>query len=83
MRINPKCYTADKECSIDGTRSDARYFDEQLEEIREIPANERMTYRKITHIYPTAINTLKEYLTVITGKIGVSTTLCAGAREIA
>ncbi len=37
-----------------GTRFDAQYFDELLEEIREIRASERMVYQKITDIYATS-----------------------------
>ncbi len=37
-----------------GSRFDARYFEELLEEIREIRASERMFYQKITDIYATA-----------------------------
>ena len=39
-----------------GTRFDARYFEELLEEIREIRASERMVYQKITDIYATAVD---------------------------
>ena len=39
-----------------GSRFDARYFDELLEEIREIRASERMVYQKITDIFATAID---------------------------
>ena len=37
-----------------GTRFDTRYFEELLEEIREIRASERMVYQKITDIYATS-----------------------------
>jgi hypothetical protein len=37
-----------------GTRFDQRYFEELLEEVREIRASERMVYQKITDIYATA-----------------------------
>ena len=37
-----------------GTRFDTRYFEELLEEIREIRDSERMVYQKITDIYATA-----------------------------
>jgi hypothetical protein len=37
-----------------GTRFDTRFFDELLEEIREIRASERLAYQKITDIYATA-----------------------------
>ncbi len=37
-----------------GTKFDAQYFDELLEEVREIRASERMAYQKITDIYSTS-----------------------------
>ena len=37
-----------------------KYFDEQLECIREIRASERMFYQKITDLYATAIEYDKE-----------------------
>ncbi len=37
-----------------GNRYDQRYFEELLEEVREIRASERMVYQKITDIYATA-----------------------------
>ena len=37
-----------------GSRFDQRYFEELLEEVREIRASERMVYQKITDIYATA-----------------------------
>lgn len=51
-----KGFAIDKDRFIKGTRFDARYFDELLEEIREIRASERMAYQKITDIYATAID---------------------------
>ena len=39
-----------------GTRFETRYFDDLLEEIREIRASERLAYQKITDIYTTAID---------------------------
>ena len=39
-----------------GSRFDRRYFDELLEEIREIRASERLAYQKITDIYATSID---------------------------
>ena len=39
-----------------GTRFDQRYFEELLEEVREIRASERMVYQKITDIYATAVD---------------------------
>lgn len=51
-----KGFAIDKDRFIKGTRFDARYFEELLEEIREIRASERMAYQKITDIYATAID---------------------------
>lgn len=39
-----------------GSRFDQRFFDELLEEIRDIRASERMAYQKITDIYATSID---------------------------
>jgi hypothetical protein len=39
-----------------GSRFSARYFDELLEEIRDIRSSERMMYQKITDIYATSID---------------------------
>ena len=39
-----------------GTRFSTRFFDELLEEIRDIRASERMAYQKITDIYATSID---------------------------
>lgn len=49
-----KGFAIDKDRFIKGSKFDARYFDELLEEIREIRASERMTYQKITDIYATS-----------------------------
>lgn len=49
-----KGYALDKDRFIQGSRFGARYFDELLEEIREIRASERMVYQKITDIYATS-----------------------------
>lgn len=51
-----KGWAIDKDRFTKGTRFDARFFDELLEEIREIRASERMAYQKITDIYATAID---------------------------
>lgn len=51
-----KGWAINKERFIKGTRFDARYFAELLEEIREIRASERMIYQKITDIYATSID---------------------------
>jgi len=39
-----------------GSRFSARFFDELLEEIRDIRSSERMVYQKITDIYATSID---------------------------
>ena len=39
-----------------GSRFSTRYFDDLLEEIRDIRSSERMLYQKITDIYATSIN---------------------------
>lgn len=39
-----------------GSRFSARYFDELLEEIRDIRSSERMMYQKITDIYATSVD---------------------------
>jgi len=51
-----KGFAIDKDRFIHGSRFDTRYFDELLEEIREIRASERMVYQKITDIYSTSID---------------------------
>lgn len=43
-----------------GTYLTEKYFDEQLERIREIRASERKFYQKITDLYATAIDYDKE-----------------------
>lgn len=47
-------FAIDKERFKRGTRFDRQYFEELLEEVREIRASERMAYQKITDIYATA-----------------------------
>lgn len=51
-----KGFAIDKDRFIYGSRFSTRYFDELLEEIREIRASERMAYQKITDIYATSID---------------------------
>jgi len=51
-----KGFAIDKERFIHWSKFDARYFDELLEEIREIRASERMSYQKITDIYATSFD---------------------------
>ena len=49
-----KGFAIDKDRFIKGSKFDAKYFDELLEDIREIRASERMVYQKITDIYSTS-----------------------------
>ena len=51
-----KGFALDKDRFLKGTKFSARYFEELLEEIREIRASERMAYQKITDIYATSID---------------------------
>ena len=51
-----KGFAIDSDRFINGSRFDRRYFEELMEEIREIRASERMAYQKITDIYATAID---------------------------
>jgi hypothetical protein len=51
-----KGWALDKDRFMYGNRFDARYFDELMEDIREIRASERMSYQKITDIYATSID---------------------------
>jgi hypothetical protein len=51
-----KGFALDKDRFIKGTGFSAKYFNELLEEIREIRASERMAYQKITDIYATSID---------------------------
>ena len=49
-----KGFAIDKVRFTKGTRFDQRYFEELLEEVREIRASERMVWQKITDIFATA-----------------------------
>jgi len=51
-----KGFAIDSDRFKHGTRFETRYFDELLEEVREIRASERMAYQKITDIYATAVD---------------------------
>ena len=58
-----------------GSRFSTRYFDDLLEEIREIRSSERMLYQKITDIYATSIDysskteTTKEFFASVQNKL--------------
>lgn len=51
-----KGFAINKERFIHGSKLDMKFFDELLEEIREIRTSERMSYQKITDIYATSID---------------------------
>lgn len=51
-----KGFAIDSDRFKHGTRFEGRYFDQLLEEIREIRASERMAYQKITDIYATSVD---------------------------
>jgi len=51
-----KGYAIDNDRFKYGSRFSARFFDELLEEIRDIRASERMAYQKITDLYATSID---------------------------
>ena len=53
-----KGFAIDSERFKKGTKFDTRFFDELLEEIREIRASERMAYQKITDIYLNSVSFL-------------------------
>ena len=51
-----KGFAIDSDRFKHGSRFDARYFDDLLEEIRDIRSSERMAYQKITDLYATSID---------------------------
>src|SRR3989339_1227337 len=51
-----KGFALDSDRFKHGSRFSARFFDDLLEEIRDIRSSERMLYQKITDIYATAID---------------------------
>ncbi len=51
-----KGFAIDNDRFKHGSRFSTRYFDDLLEEIREIRSSERMLYQKITDIYTTSID---------------------------
>ena len=58
-----KGWVMDDERLKRGTYLTEKYFDEQLERIREIRASERKFYQKITDLYATAVDYDKNYAT--------------------
>jgi hypothetical protein len=55
-QYNHKGFAIDSDRFKYGSHFSVRFFDELLEEIREIRASERMAYQKITDIYATSID---------------------------
>ena len=55
-----KGFSIDSDRFKNGSKFDKKFFDELLEEIRDIRASERMFYQKITDIYATSIDYQKE-----------------------
>lgn len=51
-----KGFAIDSDRFKHGSRFDARFFDELLEEIRDIRSSERMAYQKITDLYATSLD---------------------------
>ncbi|MBI4976850.1 MAG: virulence RhuM family protein [Spirochaetes bacterium] len=72
-----------------GSRFSTRYFDDLLEEIREIRASERMAYQKITDIYATSIDyspkaaDTKQFFAVVQNKLHFAITGKTAAEIIA
>jgi hypothetical protein len=70
-----------------GSRFSTRYFDDLLEEIRDIRSSERMAYQKITDIYATSIDyspkaeATKQFFATVQNKLHFAIT-CQTAAEI-
>ncbi|MBO7381130.1 MAG: virulence RhuM family protein [Neisseriaceae bacterium] len=70
-----KGWVIDSERFVQGGNLTQKYFDEQLEKIREIRLSERMFYQKITDIYATSIDydktakTTKEFFAKVQNKM--------------
>ena len=74
-----KGYVLDKERLKNGTFLNENYFNELLEEIREIRVSERNFYQKITDIYSTSLDynknssTTKEFFKTVQNKVHFAT----------
>jgi hypothetical protein len=72
-----------------GSRFSSRYFDELLEEIRDIRSSERMMYQKITDIYATSIDyspvaeTTKQFFATVQNKLHFAITGKTAAEIVA
>ena len=84
-----KGFAIDSERFKKGSKFDARFFDELLEEIREIRASERMAYQKITDIYATSIDyssnssTTQKFFATVQNKLHFAITGSTAAEVIA
>ena len=71
-----------------GSKFSTRFFDELLEEIRDIRASERMAYQKITDIYATSVDyskddtVTKKFFAVVQNKLHFAITGCTAAEII-
>lgn len=71
-----------------GSRFSTRYFDDLLEEIRDIRSSERMAYQKITDIYATSIDyshrteITKEFFATVQNKLHFAITVQTAAEIV-
>ncbi len=84
-----KGFAVDKERFKTGSKFDTRFFDELLEEIREIRASERMAYQKMTDIYATSVDytsgsgTAQKFFAMVQNKLHFAITGRTAAEIIA
>ena len=87
LQYTIKGWVMDDERLKRGTYLTDKYFDEQLERIREIRASERKFYQKITDLYATAIDydknsaTFSSIVTMSTESLGLSSCLASLRRR--
>ncbi|MBA8758303.1 virulence RhuM family protein [Wolbachia pipientis] len=84
-----KGFVIDSNRFKNGSKFDTRFFDELLEEIREIRASERVAYQKITDIYATSVDyascssETKNFFAVVQNKLHFAITGNTAAEIIA
>lgn len=84
-----KGFAIDSERFKYGSRFSTRYFDDLLEEIRDIRSSERMAYQKITDIYATSIDyspkaqDTKQFFATVQNKLHFAITRQTAAEIIA
>lgn len=84
-----KGFTIDSDRFKYGSRFSTRYFDDLLEEIRDIRSSERMAYQKITDIYATSIDysqkaeDTKQFFATVQNKLHFAITRQTAAEIIA